>query len=118
MLAVKAGAYWLFDEPNLCQPGVVASLNNVLDRRGELAIPETGERLRDRRTFRAFLCFNSGYSGTRQFNEALVDSRIQKRMADLGGEVTLMTPAQFGKLVSDETEKWAKVVKAANLSIE
>jgi tripartite-type tricarboxylate transporter receptor subunit TctC len=52
------------------------------------------------------------------FNEALVDSRIQKRMADLGGEVTPMTPAQFGKLVSDETEKWAKVVKAANLSIE
>ena len=29
-----------------------------------------------------------------------------------------MTPAQFGKLTSDETEKWAKVVKAANLSIE
>jgi len=52
------------------------------------------------------------------FNEALVDSRIQKRMADLGGAVTPMTPAQFGKLVSDETEKWAKVVKAANLSIE
>ena len=48
------------------------------------------------------------------FNEALVDSKIQKRMADLGGEVTPMTPAQFGKLVSDETEKWAKVVKAAN----
>jgi tripartite-type tricarboxylate transporter receptor subunit TctC len=52
------------------------------------------------------------------FNEALADARIQKRMADLGGEVTPMTPAQFGKLVSDETEKWAKVVKAANLSIE
>jgi tripartite-type tricarboxylate transporter receptor subunit TctC len=52
------------------------------------------------------------------FNEALADPRIQKRMADLGGEVTPMTPGQFGKLVSDETEKWAKVVKAANLSIE
>jgi tripartite-type tricarboxylate transporter receptor subunit TctC len=52
------------------------------------------------------------------FNEALADPRIKKRMADLGGEVTPMTPAQFGKLVSDETEKWAKVVKAANLSIE
>ena len=52
------------------------------------------------------------------FNAALADPRIQKRMADLGGEVTPMTPAQFGKLVSDETEKWAKVVKAANLSIE
>jgi len=29
-----------------------------------------------------------------------------------------MTSAEFGKLVSDETEKWSKVVKAANLSIE
>ena len=52
------------------------------------------------------------------FNEALADPRIQKRLADLGGEVTPMTPEQFGKLTSDETDKWAKVVKAANLSIE
>ena len=52
------------------------------------------------------------------FNEALADPKIQKRLADLGGEVTPMTPAQFGKLTSDETDKWAKVVKAANLSIE
>jgi tripartite-type tricarboxylate transporter receptor subunit TctC len=43
---------------------------------------------------------------------------LQKRLADLGGEPTPMTPEQFGKLTSDETEKWAKVVKAANLSIE
>ena len=48
------------------------------------------------------------------FNEALADPKIQKRIADLGGEPTPMTPAQFGKLSSDETEKWAKVVKAAN----
>ena len=33
------------------------------------------------------------------FNEALADPKIQKRMADLGGEPTPMTPAQFGKLV-------------------
>jgi tripartite-type tricarboxylate transporter receptor subunit TctC len=52
------------------------------------------------------------------FNEALADPKIQKRLADLGGEPMTMTPEQFGKLTSDETEKWAKVVKAANLSIE
>jgi tripartite-type tricarboxylate transporter receptor subunit TctC len=52
------------------------------------------------------------------FTEALADPRIQKRLADLGGEPTPMTPEQFGKLTSDETDKWAKVVKAANLSIE
>ena len=52
------------------------------------------------------------------FNEALADPKMQKRLADLGGEPMPMTPEQFGKLTSDETEKWAKVVKAANLSIE
>jgi tripartite-type tricarboxylate transporter receptor subunit TctC len=52
------------------------------------------------------------------FNEALADPKMQKRLADLGGEPMPMTPAEFGKLTSDETEKWAKVIKAANLSIE
>jgi tripartite-type tricarboxylate transporter receptor subunit TctC len=52
------------------------------------------------------------------FNDALADPKMQKRLADLGGEPMPMTPEQFGKLTSDETEKWAKVVKAANLSIE
>ena len=52
------------------------------------------------------------------FNAALADPKMQKRLADLGGEPMPMTPAEFGKLTVDETEKWAKVVKAANLSIE
>src|SRR5712675_709528 len=47
------------------------------------------------------------------FTEALADPKMQKRLADLGEEPTPMTPEQFGKLTSDETEKWAKVVKAA-----
>ena len=52
------------------------------------------------------------------FNAALADPKIQQRIKELGGEPLRMTPAEFGKLVSDETEKWGKVVKAANLSIE
>ena len=52
------------------------------------------------------------------FNAALADPKIQKRIAELGGEPTPMTPAEFGKLVADETEKWGKVVKAANISVE
>ena len=52
------------------------------------------------------------------FNAALADPKIKDRIAQLGGEPTPMTPAEFGKLVADETEKWAKVVRAANLSIE
>jgi len=52
------------------------------------------------------------------FNEALADPRIQKRIADLGAEPMPMTPAEFGKLVADETEKWGQVVKAANITVE
>jgi tripartite-type tricarboxylate transporter receptor subunit TctC len=52
------------------------------------------------------------------FNAALADPKIQKRIAELGAEPTPMTPAEFGKLVADETEKWGKVVKAANISVE
>jgi tripartite-type tricarboxylate transporter receptor subunit TctC len=47
----------------------------------------------------------------RAVNEVLADPRLQARFADLGGAPMPMTPAAFGKLVADETEKWAKVVK-------
>ena len=46
-------------------------------------------------------------------NAVLADPKLQARMAELGGEPMPMTPAEFGKLVADETEKWAKVVKFA-----
>jgi tripartite-type tricarboxylate transporter receptor subunit TctC len=52
------------------------------------------------------------------FNAALADPKMQQRVKELGGEPMPMAPEQFGKLVSDETEKWGKVVKAANISIE
>jgi tripartite-type tricarboxylate transporter receptor subunit TctC len=51
-------------------------------------------------------------------NAALADPRMQARIADLGGTVLPGTPAQFGKLLADETEKWAKVVKFAGLKPE
>jgi tripartite-type tricarboxylate transporter receptor subunit TctC len=44
-------------------------------------------------------------------NAVLADPKLKARLAELGGEAMPMTPAQFGKLVADETEKWAKVVK-------
>ena len=44
-------------------------------------------------------------------NTVLADPKLQARMADLGGEPMPMAPAEFGKLVAVETEKWAKVVK-------
>jgi tripartite-type tricarboxylate transporter receptor subunit TctC len=45
----------------------------------------------------------------------LADPKIKERLADLGGVQMPMTPAEFGKLIADETEKWGKVVRAANI---
>ena len=44
-------------------------------------------------------------------NAVLTDPKLKARLAELGGEAMPMTPTQFGKLMADETEKWAKVVK-------
>jgi len=51
-------------------------------------------------------------------NAALADPKMQARVADLGGVPMPMSPAEFGKLLADETEKWGKVVKFANISVE
>jgi tripartite-type tricarboxylate transporter receptor subunit TctC len=48
-------------------------------------------------------------------NAALADPQLKARIADLGNVPLSMTPAEFGKLIADETEKWAKVVKFANM---
>jgi tripartite-type tricarboxylate transporter receptor subunit TctC len=49
---------------------------------------------------------------------ALADPKIKARFADLGGTPHVLTPAGFGKLLADETEKWAKVIRAANIKPE
>ena len=51
-------------------------------------------------------------------NAALADSRIKARLAELGGSLLDGSPADFGKLIADETEKWAKVVKFAGIKPE
>jgi tripartite-type tricarboxylate transporter receptor subunit TctC len=52
----------------------------------------------------------------REINAGLADPTIKERLGDLGGTLLSGTPADFGKLIADETEKWAKVVRAANTS--
>ena len=47
----------------------------------------------------------------KEINAGLADSKIKARLADLGGTVLGGSPADFGKLVANETEKWGKVVK-------
>jgi tripartite-type tricarboxylate transporter receptor subunit TctC len=51
-------------------------------------------------------------------NAALATPALKQRFHDLGGEVMPMSPAEYGKLVADETVKWAKVVKSAGLKVE
>src|SRR5262245_8249607 len=49
----------------------------------------------------------------KEVNAALADPQIKARLAALDGEVLILSPDGFGKLLADETEKWAKVVKLA-----
>jgi tripartite-type tricarboxylate transporter receptor subunit TctC len=51
----------------------------------------------------------------REINAGLADPKINARIADLGAEPMPTTPAEFGKFIADETEKWAKVIRAANI---
>jgi len=47
----------------------------------------------------------------REINAGLADPKLKARLADLGGTTLAGSPGDFGKLIADETEKWAKVVK-------
>ncbi len=51
-------------------------------------------------------------------NEALKDPKVVARLTEMGGIPKPMTAAEFGKLVTDETEKWRKVVEFAGVSVE
>ena len=50
--------------------------------------------------------------------EALKDPKLVAKLSDIGGIPKPMTPAEFGKLIADETEKWRKVVEFAGVSVE
>jgi tripartite-type tricarboxylate transporter receptor subunit TctC len=51
----------------------------------------------------------------KEINAGLADPKIKARLADLGGTVLPGSPADFGKHIAEETEKWAKVIRAANI---
>ena len=54
----------------------------------------------------------------REINVAIADAAMKARLAALGGEPLPGSPAQFGQLIAAETEKWAKVVRAAGIKPE
>ena len=54
----------------------------------------------------------------KEINAGLADPKIKARLADLGGTVFVDTPANFSKLIANETEKWGKVIRAANIKAD
>src|SRR5262249_11570553 len=54
----------------------------------------------------------------REINAGLADPKLKARLVELGGAPMPMTPAELGKLITSETEKWAKVIRAANIKPE
>jgi tripartite-type tricarboxylate transporter receptor subunit TctC len=51
----------------------------------------------------------------KEINAALADPKIKERLDDMGVTGLPLSPANFGKLIADETEKWGKVIRAANI---
>ena len=51
-------------------------------------------------------------------NAGLGDPKIRARLADFGGTPLVGSPAEFGKFIAEETEKWAKVIKFAGIKVE
>jgi tripartite-type tricarboxylate transporter receptor subunit TctC len=54
----------------------------------------------------------------KEINVALANPKINAQLADLGGTSLTLSPAEFGKLIADDTEKWGKVIRAANIKPE
>ena len=50
-----------------------------------------------------------------EINLGLADPQLKARIADFGGTVFALSPTGFGKFIADETEKWAKVIRGANI---
>jgi tripartite-type tricarboxylate transporter receptor subunit TctC len=54
----------------------------------------------------------------KEINAGLADPKVKARLAELGGMLVPGSPADFGKLVAAETDKWAKVIKEGGVSLE
>jgi tripartite-type tricarboxylate transporter receptor subunit TctC len=54
----------------------------------------------------------------KEINAGLTDPKMKARLAEIGTAVLAGTPADFGKLIAEETEKWGKVIRAANIKAE
>jgi tripartite-type tricarboxylate transporter receptor subunit TctC len=55
---------------------------------------------------------------SKEINAALTDPVMKARFTEQGGAVFLTSPAEFGKFIADDTEKWSKVIRAANIKAQ
>jgi tripartite-type tricarboxylate transporter receptor subunit TctC len=96
------------------------------ERAAELPdVPTVGETVKD---YEASAWFGIGApKGTppeviarlnKEVNEILAEPTIKQRLAELGGVPIVATPAEFGKIIADETAKWEKVVNFAGIKVE
>jgi tripartite-type tricarboxylate transporter receptor subunit TctC len=53
-----------------------------------------------------------------EINLGLADARMARRIAELGDAVLALSPPDFGGLIAEETEKWARVIRAAHIKAE
>ena len=54
----------------------------------------------------------------KEINAGLADPKIKARFADLGVTPLVVSPADFGRLIADETEKWGNVIRTLNIKAE
>ena len=54
----------------------------------------------------------------KEVNAAFDDPKMKARLADLGGTPLVVSPADFGKLIAEETEKWGEVVKFTGIKAD
>jgi tripartite-type tricarboxylate transporter receptor subunit TctC len=58
------------------------------------------------------------YKLNKEINAALADPNVKARLADLGGSPLALSPAEFRAFISDEIDRWAKIIRAANIKPE
>ena len=54
----------------------------------------------------------------REVNAGLADTKLKARLADVGVKPSPLTPAEFGKLIADDTKKWGKMIRDATIKAE
>jgi len=53
-----------------------------------------------------------------EINTALADPVLKARIADMGGTALAFSPSEFGKFIGEETDKWAKVIRSADIKAD